>query len=350
MKSKALIVMAGVLLAILLPGLPGHPGLSWAQDDEGGGRGGAGRGGQNQAPPPAPETEATNIPDVVAGGTKVQLIKEGFRDAQGATAAPDGSFLFTERSANHILKVDKDGKISTYMENTRGVHNFSFDAKGRAIGLRWDPAEVAVIAPTQTVLSDKFEGSGFGRPKDLVIDKKGGVYFTDQLGIFADGIGPSVYYVKPDGHTIKISSDISRPSGIMLSPDEKTLYVTDSVGTFIKMFDVQPDGSVRNERNFGEAYERRPTHSLADGLAVDAAGRLYVATYLGVLVFSPKGAELGRIRIPRQPVNVAFAGPDKKTLYVLGAILGLRDADSQPEFGAVYKIPMLAEGYRGRAK
>jgi len=52
----------------------------------------------------------------------------------------------------------------------------------------------------------------------------------------------------------------------------------------------------------------------------------------------------------RQPVNVAFAGPDKKTLYVLGAVLGLRDADSQPEFGSVYKIPMLAEGYKGRAK
>jgi gluconolactonase len=69
-----------------------------------------------------------------------------------------------------------------------------------------------------------------------------------------------------------------------------------------------------------------------------------------VLVFSPKGEQLGRIRIPRQPVNVAFAGPDKKTLYVLGAVLGLRDADSQPEFGSVYKIPMLAEGYKGRAK
>jgi sugar lactone lactonase YvrE len=346
MKSKALMVIACVVLAMFLPGLPG---VLSGQDDEGGGRGG-GRGGQNQAPPPAPETEAASIPGVVAAGTKVQLIKEGFRDAQGATAAPDGSLLFTERSTNRILKVDKDGNISTYMENTRGVHNFSFDSKGRAIGLRWDPAQVAVIAPTQTVLSNKFENAGFGRPKDLVIDKKGGVYFTDQLGIFADGIGPGVYYVKPDGRTIKIATDISRPSGVMLSPDEKTLYVTDSVGTFIKMFDVQPDGNARNGRNFAEAYERQPTHSLADGLAVDAAGRLYAATYLGVLVFSPKGEQLGRIRIPRQPVNVAFAGPDKKTLYVLGAILGLRDADSQPEFGAVYKIPMLAEGFKGRAK
>ena len=346
MRSKALIVIAGFVLATFLPG---PPGILSGQEDEGGGRGG--RGGQTQAPPPAPDTEATAIPGVVAAGTKVQLIKEGFRDAQGATAAPDGSLLFAERSTNRIHKVDKDGNISTYMENTRGVHNFSFDSKGRAIGLRWDPPQVAVIAPTQTVLSDKFEGAGYGRPKDLVIDKKGGVYFTDQLGIFADGIGPGVYYVKPDGRsTIKIATDISRPSGIMLSPDEKSLYVTDSVGTFIKVFDVQPDGNARNGRNFTEAYERRPTHSLADGLAVDAAGRLYAATYLGVLVFSPKGEQLGRIRIPRQPVNIAFAGPDKKTLYVLGAILGLRDADSQPEFGSIYKIPMLAEGYKGRAK
>jgi gluconolactonase len=293
---------------------------------------------------------APDIPNVVAGGTKVQLVKDGFQDAQGAVAAPDGSLLFTERSANRIMKLDKDGNVSSYMENTSQANGFAFDSKGRLIAVQYEPPRISVLAPTKSTLAEKFEGHGFGHPKDLVIDKKGGVYFSDILGIFAEGVGPAVYYVKPAGQTIKIAGDIPRPSGVTLSPDEKTLYVIDSLGTFVKAFDVQPDGSTRNERNFSEIFDRRPAHSLADGVVVDAAGRLYVATYRGVVVVGPDGKKLGTIPIPRQPVNLAFAGPDKKTLYVLGAVLAARDANAVPEFGALYKIPMLAEGYKGRAR
>ena len=343
MKSKALIVIVCCLLGST---------LARAQDEDapGGGGRGRGRGGPSGPPPPVADTVAPDIPSVVAGGTKVQLVKDGFQDAQGAVAAPDGSLLFTERSANRIMKLDKDGNISTYMQGTSETNGLSFDSKGRAIAVQFNPARVAVLAPTKSTLVDTIDGHGFGQPKDLVIDKKGGVYFTDILGLFAEGVGPGVYYIKPGGQTIKVASDIPRPSGVTLSPDEKTLYVIDSLGTFVKQFDVQPDGSARNERNFAEIFDRRPAHSLADGVVVDAAGRLYIATYRGVIVVGPDGKKLGTIPIPRQPVNLVFAGPDKKTLYVMGAVLAARDANAVPEFGAIYKIPMLAEGYKGRAR
>ena len=324
--------------------------LAGAQERQGR-QGGRGRGAQAQEPakPPATDKVTPEIPGVAKAGTKIEIVAFGLQGSDAGVGMPDGSFIATGNGG--VIKIDTNGKMTTLVEDSEQAAGLAMDPKGRLIGAQYTK-KVSVLYPkgSEETLTASFDGKPYIRPNDLVADKKGGVYFTDQLGIFADGIGPGVYYVKPDGHTIKISADISRPSGIMLSPDEKTLYVTDSVGTFIKTFDVQPDGNARNERNFAEAYERRPTHSLADGLAVDAAGRLYAATYLGVLVFSPKGEQLGRIRIPRQPVNLAFAGPDKKTLYVLGAILGLRDADSQPEFGSVYKIPMLAEGYKGRAK
>ena len=344
MRSKALIVIALCLLGST---------FALAQDEEGGG-GGRGRGGRgrgNQPPPPAPETTAPDIAGVVAGGTKVQLVKEGFTDAQGMVAAPDGSVLFTERSANKITKVDRDGNLTTYMENTRAANGISFDPKGRLIGVRYgDAPGVAVLAPAPSVLSSKFGNDGYGHPKDLVVDKKGGVYFADQAGIFADGIQPGVFYVTPDGKTLKVANDIQRPSGVALSPDEKSLYVSDALGTRIKVMDVQPDGTVKNERNFVEMFDRMPTHSMADGMTVDAVGRLYVATFRGVVVISPEGKLLGRIPIPRQPLNIAFAGADKKTLYVLGGEMGLRDAAAIPEFGSLYKIPMLAEGYKGRSR
>jgi gluconolactonase len=343
MKSKALIVIACCLLGST---------LAWAPDDEGGGGGGRGRGrgAANEAPPTARDTVAPDISNVVAGGTKVQLVKDDFKDAQGAAVLPDGSLIFPERSLNRIMKLDKDGNITSYMENTSQANGFAFDSKGRLIAVQFQPAQVAVLAPTKSTLVDKVDGHGFGQPKDLAVDKKGGVYFTDRLGIFAEGVGPGVYYVKPDGQTIKIASDIPRPTGIALSPDEKTLYVVDSLGTFVKQFDVQADGTVRNERNFAELFDRRPAHSLADGATVDAAGRLYVSSYRGVVVVSPEGKVLGTIPIPRQPMNLAFGGPDRKTLYVMGAVLTARDAQALPEFGAIYKIPMLAEGIKGRAK
>ena len=343
MRSKALIVIALCLLGST---------FALAQDEEGGGgRGRGGRGRGNQPPPPAPETTAPDIPGVVAGGTKVQLVKDGFTDAQGIVAAPDGSVLFTERSANKITKADKDGNLSVYLENTQAANGISFDPKGRLIAARYgaSPA-VAVLAPTPSVLSSKFGDQGYGHPKDLVVDKKGGVYFPDQAGIFADGIGPAVFYVTPDGKTLRVANDIQRPSGVALSPDEKSLYVSDALGTRIKVMDVQPDGTLRNERNLVEMFDRLPTHSMADGMTVDAAGRLYIATFRGVVVVSPEGKVLGRIPIPRQPLNLVFAGADKKTLYVLGGEMGLRDAAAQPEFGALYKIPMLAEGYKGRSR
>ena len=325
MKAKALIVIALCLL-----------GATLVLGQRGGG------GGRQDQPPPPLFTLAPDIPGVVKGGTKVELIKEGFMGAQGATQAPDGSLLFTERMANRITKIDKDGNISSYMEGTSATNSFSFDSKGRAIGVQWMPAGVAVLAPTKVSLADQFEAHGFGRPNDLTIDKKGGVYFTDDLGIPENMIKPAVYYVKPTGGVIKIADDIARPNGLVLSPDERTLYVLDTNGDALKAFDVQADGTARNERTFatitaGVRKTDTGTNSGADGGAIDGAGRLYVTSNAGVQVFSPKGEHLGTIPTPRQSQNLAFAGPDKKTLYVLGG-------------NAVYKVQMLAEGYKGRAK
>ena len=317
MKSKALILMAWLLAGAAVA---------------------VGQGGAAPAEPVAP-----GIPGVVAGGTKVKLIKEGFQGAQGATAAPDGSLLFTERMANRITKIDKDGNISTYMENTSAANSFAIDRKGRVIAVQWMPAQLGLLAPSASTVSDKFGGHPFGRPNDVVVDKKGGAYFTDDLGKPADGIKPAVYYVAPDGKTVLVADDIARPNGLELSPNEKILYVDDTNGDSIRAFDIQPDGSVRNERAWAKITEgvkkadNRQLNSGADGAAIDTVGRLYVSTNTGVQVFSPQGQYLGAIPIPKQTNNMAFAGPGKKTLYVLAG-------------NAVYEIAMLSEGVKNRLK
>ena len=187
---------------------------------------------------------------------------------------------------------------------------------------------------SEAVLASNIDGKPFDRPNDLTVDQKGGVYFTDPN----PGL---VYYVTPGGKTIKVAEGIARPNGILLSRDEKILFVNDSGGEDLLAFDVQADGTVNNRRNFAkyEGVQRTAEgiNSSADGLAIDAEGAIYVGFPIGVQVLSPQGQHLGTIPVSKRIQNLAFAGADKKTLYMVGS-------------GAAFKVQMLAQGFMGRAK
>lgn len=307
-----------------------------------------GQGRGQTPPPPATDTVAPDIPGVVKGGTKVSVIKDDFQGTEGPIALPDGTLAFTEGGANRITRIDKDGKVSVYLENTNGSNALAFDSKGRLITVQRGPAhvQIGVVAPkgSEATLADNFDGN----PNDLVILKNDAVYFTVPGPIAARGSQPSttfvpaVYYIAPgSGKAVKAVDGITNPNGIQLSPDEKTLYVNDTRGEYLIAMDVHADGTLGPKRNFAKyaGVENTPTGpaSGADGLAVDSNGRVYAATSAGVQVFSVKGEHLGTIPLSRSPQNLAFAGPDKKTLYIVGR-------------NAAWKIDMLAQGYKGRAK
>jgi gluconolactonase len=307
-----------------------------------------GRGQAPQGPPT--ETVAPDIAGVVAGGTKVQVIKDGFQGTEGPITLPDGSLIFTETNANRITRIDKDDGVSTFLENTNGSNGLAFDAKGRLISVQTTPGQtrIGVVYPkgSEAVLADNYDGKPFGRPNDLVVDRRGGVYFTEPGGNVQPGappapLPPAVYYIPPGGKAVKIADGIERPNGIMLSRDEKTLYVNNSSGEHLLAFDVRADGTVGNRRNFaryeGVTKTASGVASGADGLALDTEGRLYAATSAGVLVFDAAGKHLGTIPFSRAPQNLAFAGPAKNILYVVGR-------------GAAFKVQMLAVGFKGRAK
>jgi gluconolactonase len=293
-----------------------------------------------------PDTMAPEIAGVVAGGTRVQLIRDLFQSTEGPIAMPDGSLLFTEQDAGDgaLVKIDKDGNVSTYLENTNRTIGLAYDSKGRLIGAQSRIPRVAVLAPERATLAESYGGQPLVSPTDLVIDRKGGIYFGDQLSTrfrpVPEGSKPRLFYIRPDGQLVVASEEVTRPNGVMLSPDERILYATN--GPAIVAFDVQPDGTLRNLRDFAMPVglprnESGVVMGTPDGLAIDAAGRVYAATGVGVQVFSAQGQHLGTIPTPMPPQSIAFAGPGKKTLYVVGR-------------GAVWKIEMTAQGFLGRAK
>lgn len=295
------------------------------------------------------------ISGVVAAGTPIELIKEGFSGTEGPIALPDGNFAFTETQANRITRIAPDGSISTLLENSNGSNGLAINLEGEVYAVQVKEPQVGIVYPAHSarVLAARYEGAPFGRPNDIVLDRKGGVYFTDS-GVNPPAPGtapapqptekpakPAVYHISNEGALTRLASDIERPNGIQLSPDEKTLYVANTFGEYLLAYDILGDGKVGPRRNFAKLEGFRKTEtgatSGADGLAVDAEGRVYVASAAGIQVFSNKGEALGIITLPKAPQNIAFAGPGKKTLYAVGR-------------GAAYKIATLTQGFTGRAK
>lgn len=295
------------------------------------------------------------INGVVAAGTPIELIKEGFSGTEGPIALPDGNFAFTETQANRITRIAPDGSISTLLENSNGSNGLAINPEGEVYAVQVKEPQVGIVYPAHSarVLAARYEGAPFGRPNDIVLDRKGGVYFTDS-GVNPPAPGtapapqpaekpakPAVYHISNEGALTRLAADIERPNGIQLSPDEKILYVANTFGEYVLAYDILGDGKVGPRRNFAKLEGFRKTEtgatSGADGLAVDAEGRVYVASTAGIQVFSNKGEALGVIALPKAPQNIAFAGPGKKTLYAVGR-------------GAAYRIATLTQGFTGRAK
>ena len=292
---------------------------------------------------------APAIPGVTSAGTKVEFIREGFEGTEGPIAAPDGSVLFTETRANRITKIAADNSVSTFLENTNGSNGLAFNDKGELITVQVNNNQVGVVYPKgkEKVFTKEFDGQPFQRTNDLVLAKNGGIYFTDS-GPGADVKAEprtGVYYISPEGKTKRVVgiNEITRPNGIQLSRDEKTLYVANTGGEYVLSFPIKADGTLGERKNFAkipnglQKNEQGALSSGADGLAIDAEGRLYVTSNAGVDVFDEQGKFLGGIPVPHKPQNVAFAGKDKKTLYIVGR-------------GAAYKVAVLTPGFAGRAK
>lgn len=292
------------------------------------------------------------VPEVLAPDAKVELVKEGFKATEGPLRDQDGGVLFTDSQASQIIRLATDGTSSIWAENTGGANGLTRMPNGDVVATLVGDKVIAVVQPgaAPRVLVRDFEGQPFNRPNDVVASRKGVLYFTDTaVGAARPALPAAVYQFSPGGELRRIATDIALPNGVALSPDERTLYVANTAGEWIQAFDVDASGRASEaHRNFARlvmppaptpgaapagaapAAAAQPS-SGADGIAVDEKGRLFVATTVGVQVFSARGEALGIITMPKTPQNLAFAGASGNTLYVVGR-------------GAVYRIATQTKG------
>jgi gluconolactonase len=292
------------------------------------------------AAPPAPTLPAPEaIPGVIAAGQhwKVVWAMEG-NNADGPIAGDNGSLLFANNDASNVMRLDPEtGFARVLFEDTNTGGAVSRSKSGTLfLAVRGLGGGIEQLEPVRRKFANSFQGEPIecagGTVNDLVADARGGVYLSVS--------GSGVFHATPTGKLTKYG-EVPQANGIILSPDERTLYATN--GGVVVAFDVQGDGSLANQREFGKLRGGQG----GDGAAVDAEGRLYVATGASADVFSPSGEFLGSIAGPRGMHGVAFGGKDKKTLFGIVFYGGWGTPSARNQIVA---IPMLAQGYPGRAK
>jgi len=282
------------------------------------------------------------IAGVVAEGTRVEVIREGFDGTEGPIALADGSIVFTENRADRLIRIAPDNSVSTYLDNTGGANALALRENGELLAVQTTRPGIARLQPSANVLAASYSGRPFDRPNDLALSRTGNIYFSDPGAPPVAGAAPpatpaktGLYWLDPRGQVKLVADDIRRPNGVALSTDEKTLYVADTWGENLLAYTVEADGSLTARRSFARlaGFKTTPQGPAggADGIAVDEVGRVYVATGAGVEVFAPDGTALGVIALPKQPQNLAFGGPDRSQLYVVGR-------------GSVYRIATVTKG------
>lgn len=251
---------------------------------------------------------------IVSDDAKVEKLADGFRFVEGPATGPDGRLYFSDIPNNRIHVYDPATKqCDVYRENTGGSN-----------GLHWTPNDALICCEggnrqvtwqladgEKKTLAAKFEDKQLNSPNDITLDEHGGLFFTDprygdRSNMVQDVEG--VYYLNRGRQISRVVDDIERPNGVVLSPDFKTLYVACTQSAQIYAFDVQGAGKIANKRVFASIG--------SDGMTMDEHGNLYCTWGGAVQVFNPAGEKIESIKIPENPANVTFGGPNNSTLFV----------------------------------
>lgn len=280
-------------------------------------------------------TALADEPSLIEPGAKVERVVAGMgmKFLEGpAWLEREKKVVFSDIPNGKIMQWSADGGLSVYRETEQSNGN-ELDMEGRLVSCQGGGRNIvrAEADGTIKVLVDRFEGKRFNQPNDLAVRSDGTIYFTDPAyGAVKDRELPGcwVYRLDPQTGDIKaILKDLALPNGIVFSPDETRIYISDYYGkNVIRCYDVAADGTL------GEKRWEIPQGS--DGMTVDEQGNLYT-TGPGVMVFSPDGKKLEQIM--GGGTNVCFGGDDYRTLFITGG-------------NALHSVRMKIPGHRPKKK
>jgi len=265
--------------------------------------------------------------NIMAPGATLQKLAGGMAFAEGPACDDKGNVFFTDQPNNRILEWSAEGHLSTVMQSCGRANGLCFDADGNLWACADEKNELWRIQPDGKVRSfvSDYQGKLLNGPNDVWVRHDGGLYFTDpyyKRSYWKRGpkqMEECVYFLAPDHKKLtRVIDDMVRPNGIIGTPDDKLLYVSDIDGGKTFGYKIRPDGSLAEKKLFCNLG--------SDGMTIDDEGNVYL-TGKGVSVFDPMGNKIGHIDVPESWTgNVCFGGKDRHTLFITAskAIYGLQ--------------------------
>jgi len=277
------------------------------------------------ASPSAAPASSVTLASLIAPSAKIETITTDLAFTEGPLWLPDGRLIVSDVPGNVVMVIDAAGEMTDFRRPSNHANGHALDADGLVLqaehGDATTPGRITRLARTgqDTVLVDGFQGKRFNSPNDLIVKRDGTIWFTDpDYGLTGtSAIGSNgVYRLDPRTRAVTLlTTALGEPNGIAFSPDERTLYVSDSQGAgvvegagTVTAFPVHDDGSIGPGKRLGRG---------CDGIGVDELGDVW-ASSCGpeIVVTDPQGREIGSIAFPGDTTNLAWGGEDGKTLFV----------------------------------
>jgi gluconolactonase len=273
---------------------------------------------------------------LVSKDARIEKVATGFTFTEGPLWRPQNVLWFSDVPGNVVRSVSPAGDVKILIQNAGGIASpgpgaligpnaMVADKDGAILLCQHGARRIVRVASdmTMTPVIEKFEGHRLNSPNDMVYRSDGALYFTDPpYGLPKQNDDPAKelkfngVFLYKDGKPKAIVKDLNLPNGIALSPDEKTLYVSnsDEKKRSWMRYDVAADGTVSNGRIFFDLANAKE-QGIPDGMKVDSQGNIYAAGPEGIWVLSPDGRHIGTIQPGETAANVAW-GDDGKSLYI----------------------------------
>jgi gluconolactonase len=276
------------------------------------------------------DTVKTGTLDINKIGRLVTLA-ENFLFTEGPVWDKNRSvLLFSDIDANKIYQLNLPDNISVYRDASNAANGLAFDNEGRLLAAEHGSRSLTLTLPDGSIktLAKDYQGKQLNSPNDLAVRSDGTIYFSDPvygLGKRPAGVEFMGLYRLNFSGVLHLEERFDKsPNGLVLSPDQRTLYLALTAANQIVAFNVNTDGSLSNLRNIAALPQ-------PDGMTIDSAGDIFVAGADGVYIFSPDGYLQTVIHTPRQPTNCEFGGSEGNLLFITAR-------------QAVYYVPMPVRG------